>query len=173
MSLPYHGCFFGRTGTGKSWKARVLAAIFMRAGIAVLVLAPPNQLGDWRHCSTFRTSDVGQFVAMARASRRCALFMELSDAGAGKFDLRILKLFTDGRHLAHRCFFIAQRFDQVAPRVREQCGMLWLFKTGPIAARKLAEEFADLGLLAADSLPDRCFIYKEGNAPAYRVDVAA
>ncbi|MFA6287755.1 MAG: hypothetical protein WC661_10270 [Opitutaceae bacterium] len=98
--------------------------------------------------------------------------MELSDAKAEKFDDRIADLFTSGRHLGHRCFFIAQRFSQVQPTIREQCSYLWLFKTGPKAAAYLAEEFADLTLMKSANLPDRCFLFKEGNAPARRVDCA-
>jgi len=167
--MSYHGSFFGRSGTGKTWKARKLAATFRRSGVPVLALTPPNQEAVWVEAN-WATADVDRFVARAMASRGCALFMELSDSGTSKYDDRIERLFTFGRHLGHRCFFVAQRFNQVSPTVREQCAFLWLFKTGPKATATLAEEFADPLLLQAAGLPDRCFMFKEGNAPARRVN---
>ena len=80
-------------------------------------------------------------------------------------------MFTRGRHNGNRFFFVAQRFSQVEPTVREQCSFLWLFKVSESAAKQLSEEFADRAILAATNLPDRSFIFKRGNAPAKRVRV--
>lgn len=169
--MSIHGCFFGRTFTGKSHKAREVAAGFKRARVGVIALVPADQLHAWKDCAHWVTADLDLFCAKVAASKRCAVFCELADAGADKFDDRIRAMFTRGRHDGHRIFFIAQRFSQVEPTVREQCAFLWLFKTAPKAAAVLAEEFADPALLAAAGLPDRSFVFKRGNAPAVRVEV--
>ncbi len=166
-----HGCFFGRSFTGKSWKAQDVAGGFKRASVGVLALAPTAELEAWRRVTHWATDDIDLFCRKVAASRRCAVFAELADSEADKFDPRIRRMFTRGRHDGHRVFFVAQRFSQVEPTVREQCAFLWLFKTSAKAAAVMAEEFADPGLLAATTLPDRSFLFKRGNQPAQRVIV--
>lgn len=169
--MSIHGCFFGRTFTGKTHKAQEVAAGFKRGRVGVLALVPAGEIHKWKECTHWVTDDIDLFCAKVAASRRCAVFIELADADADKFDPRIRAMFTKGRHFGNRFFFVAQRFSQVEPTVREQCAFLWLFKTSIAAAKVLADEFADPLLIAAQNLPDRSFLFKRGNAPAVRVSV--
>lgn len=161
--MSFHGLFLGETGSGKTFKARQLAATFKASGVPVLALVPPGHA--WTEAA-WQTNDVGAFVAKANASRRCALFMEFADADADKFDDGLTRLFTWSRNYGHRAFAICQRHTQVNPTIRDQCRFLWLFRVGAKTAGLLAEEYVEPLLVHAPTLPDYHFFFKKRGTPA-------
>lgn len=161
--MSYHGLFQGETGSGKTYKARQLAATFAEKRVPVLALVPPGHF--WKE-ATWQTHDVGRFTIKANMSRRCALFIEFSDADADKFDEGITRLFTWSRNYGHRCFAICQRHTQINPTIRDQCAFLWLFRVGSKTAGLLAEEYVEPLLAQAPRLPNYHFIFKRRGAPA-------
>jgi hypothetical protein len=164
----YHGIVLGECGSGKSYLcANILAKGFRAAGVGVLAHipggTPPWVFSD--RC----LYDAAAFIELAMRARRCAIFIEMSDAGVSKYDGDFCRLATFSRHLGHRCFFIAQRHTQISPVIRDQCAMLWLFRVGWKTAEVLAEEYVDEALRGAPGLPDRAHFFKERGRPAVRV----
>lgn len=152
-----HGAFIGQTTAGKTYAAQQLGAQFRAAGVGVLVLH--KRLEPWA-CASWQTEDPDRFIAQVKRSRGCAVFMELADAHVGKYDVEFHRLFSEGRHLGHRCFYLSQRAASVHPAIRENCEMLWLFTVTAKGAALWAEDFCDEGLLKASTLPKHWFMYK-------------
>ncbi len=162
--MSFHGLFLGETGSGKTYKARnSLAATFRKQGVGVLAFVPRGH--SWTEAN-WQSSDPDRFIRMVNAARRCAVFVEFSDAKVSKFDDDFTELATWTRNLGHRCFFIAQRHTQVNPTIRDQCRFLWLFRVGFKTADILAEEYVDRSLTAAPNLPDYHYILKKRGVPA-------
>jgi hypothetical protein len=156
-----HACIAGITESGKTHLARALARGFMRSWVKTLVLHKP--LEKWgRDEAAWQTSDPEAFLRMFDAARGCAVFMELADADVSKWDDRFHKAFSRGRHLGHRCHFLAQRAAMVHPAIRENCTAVYLFKSAPKGAQVWAEEFADDQLLKAGetTFPQYHFMHK-------------
>lgn len=154
-----HGCFAGMTASGKTFGAQQVAKGFRRAGVGVLVLAKPGEV--WP-AGTFsrQTWDKDQFLKWVFSARRCACFIEIADADVKKYDERFHKLATEGRHLGHRFYFLAQRAARVHPDIRENCHSLYLFTCGGAGAKVWADEFCDEALLKAATLPQYHFMHK-------------
>lgn len=161
--MSFHGMFLGETGSGKTYKARQLAATFRKSGVAVLSFIPEGH--SWSEAS-WQTSDSERFVAKFNRARSCAVFIEISDAVVAKSDADFVRMFTWGRNLGHRVFAIAQRHTQINATIRDQCRWLWLFRVGFKTADILAEEYVDRTLCAAPSLKDYHFILKKRGIPA-------
>jgi hypothetical protein len=162
--MSYHGAIFGETGSGKTYLAsHKLARAFRAAGVGVLAHVPEGH--HWEAASRVY-HDGEKFIPVVNASRRCAVFVEMSDAVVSRHDEDFTRLATWSRNLGHRCFFIAQRHTQINPTIRDQCGMLWLFRVGRKTASILAEEYVDDALLQASELPDYHYIFKQRGQPA-------
>lgn len=162
--MSYHGLFLGETGSGKTTKAQKLAAGMRRAGIGVLAHIPEG-VPPWPEADRCIYA-AERFIATVNAARRCAVFVEMSDASVSKYNEDFVRLATWARNLGHRCFFIAQRHTQINPTIRDQCGRLWLFRVGAKTADILAEEFVDDALKRAPALGDWHYIFKERGRPA-------
>jgi hypothetical protein len=163
--VSYHGLFLGETGGGKTTKARRLAAAFGAQGIPVLAYVPEG--AAWPEAARV-FHDEARFITTCDAARRCAIFVEMSDAVVSRYNEEFTRLATWYRNLGHRCFFLAQRHTQINPTIRDQCGMLWLFRVGAKTAAILAEEFVDDALLGAPGLGDYHYLFKRRGQPATR-----
>ena len=161
--MAFHGMFLGETGSGKTFKARTVAGEFRAASVPVLSFIPEGH--HWSE-ATRNYHDPERFIAMVNASRRCAVFVEFSDASVEKFDVGFSRLATWSRNLGHRCYFIAQRHTQIAPTIRDQCRFLWLFRVGFKTADILAEEYVDRALTGAPNLKDYHYFLKKRGVPA-------
>jgi hypothetical protein len=162
--MSYHGLGLGETGSGKTTVMQAVAGGFRRAGIGVLAHIPEG-VAPWPQADRC-VYDPARFIELVNASRRCAVFVEMSDASVSKYNEDFIKLATWTRNLGHRCFFIAQRHTQISPTIRDQCGRLWLFRVGVKTADILAEEFVDDALKAAPRLADWHYLFKERGRPA-------
>lgn len=162
--MSYHGLFLGETGSGKTNLAQCVAGGFRRAGLGVLAHIPQG-VPPWAAADRC-IYDAERFIDTVNRARRCAVFVEMSDASVSKYNDDFIKLATWARNLGHRCFFIAQRHTQINPTIRDQCGRLWLFRVGPKTADILAEEFVDDTLRQACALADWHYMFKERGKPA-------
>lgn len=154
-----HAAIVGQTGSGKTYAAQSEAREFIKGDVKTLVLHKPRE--PWpRTAASWQTDDPAKYLAMFWRAKRCACFMELADAGVSKWDTEFHKCFSQGRHEGHRCFFLSQRAATVHPTIRENCSALYLFSVAPAAAKLWAEEFNDLELLKAVTLPPTAFFYK-------------
>jgi hypothetical protein len=162
--MSYHNLALGETGSGKTSLMQEVAGGFRRAGLGVLAHIPAG-VPAWPAASRC-VYEAERFIDLVNRSRRCAVFMEMSDASVSKYNEDFIKLATWSRNLGHRCFFIAQRHTQISPTIRDQCGRLWLFRVGVKTAEILAEEFVDDALKAAPGLANWHYLFKERGQPA-------
>jgi len=161
-----HATIAGMTESGKTFGAQCLAKGLRAEGVNTLVLHKPMEIWP-ASAASWQTDDIERFLPMFECNRGCAVFMELSDAAVSKYDERVHRCFTAGRHLGHRVHFITQRPATVHPAIRENCTALYLFNCATKAAQMWAEEFNDPALLAADRLPQYVFLHKPSRfAPA-------
>lgn len=133
-----HVLILGMTESGKTTKARQLAANYRRQGIGVIVLDP---LRDPQWNADFITDDQDEFLDVFWRSRSCAAFMDEGGESVGRYELAMQKTATRGRHCGHSCHYIAQKATQLAPIVRDQCSYLYLYTSGLTSCKTLAEEF--------------------------------
>jgi hypothetical protein len=167
--MSFHCLTLGSCGTGKTYFNQRLAAGFQKAGMGVLALIPQG-FPPWPEAD--RTLyDPAVFLDTAHKARRCALFIEMSDANISRYDNEFIHLATFSRHLGHRCFFIAQRHTQISATIRDQCGTLFIFRVGAKTAAILAEEFVDPALNDAPTLQGHSYIVKQHGKPATRVNI--
>ena len=138
-----HGLILGMTESGKTSLAKQLIKEFQKKGIHCISLDP---LGDPSFGSDFATNDPAEFESMWKRSRSCACFID--EAGSvGKFSETLREAATKGRHWGHHFYFLSQKATQIEPLVRDQCGVLFLFRTGNQSRKMLSEEFDEPKLL--------------------------
>lgn len=143
------------TESGKTTLAKKLNASFKKQGVGCIVLDPMND-PEWD--ADFQTSSNAQFLATAKASTKCALFIDESGSTVGRYADEMAWCATQSRHWGHRAHFITQRAQQLDPTVRHQCTDLYIFRVSRKDAEILAEEFAQPDLLQAASLGQYEFI---------------
>lgn len=169
-----HGAIIGTTTSGKTFLARQMAREFKAAGVEVIALHKPRE--PWgKDEVTWQTSHVDLFLAKIEERNQINRqriknglqplggfkgFMELSDAAAAKYDERVRKLYTEGRHDGHVFDYLAQRGVQVHPDIRENCERLYLFACLGDAAKEWSKEFNDVEIKKAVNLPRRYFVLK-------------
>lgn len=151
-----HVLILGMTESGKTTKARQLAANYRRQGIGVIVLDP---LKDPQWNADFITDDQEEFLDVFWRSRSCAAFLDEGGESVGRYDLAMQKTATRGRHCGHSCHYIAQKATQLAPIVRDQCSYLYLFRSGMQSCKLLAEEFSQDELLKGAQLRMYSYIF--------------
>lgn len=154
-----HRAIIGMTGSGKTFYAQQTAREFCRARCYTLVLHKPREVWP-ADCATWQTDDPERFRRMFWAAKRCACFIEMADADVDKYDREFHKMFSQGRHEGHRCFYLSQYGPQVHPIIRMNCTSLALFASNKPAAKQWAEEFNDDELMKACNLPPRWFYMK-------------
>lgn len=149
-----HAAIIGMTGSGKTVLAREIARTHRKQGCGVLVL-DPFRSPEWP--ADFITESMTAFLAKAKASRRCALFVE--EAGDFGRTPEFAWLFTQARHWGHVTHYVSQYHSQVPPIVRSNCERLFLFRVSSRSAETWAEDFAqpEIGTLAA-GLPRYHFV---------------
>lgn len=171
-----HGAFIGTTTSGKTFLARQLSKQAKAKGVQTIALHKPRE--PWAKDEVdWQTSHVSVFLNYIQERNQINqqrikdglaplggfwASMELSDAAAAKYDERVRKLFTEGRHDGHVFNYLAQRGVQVHPDIRENCIRLYLFACLGEAAKVWSKEFNDDNLKKAVNLPSRYFMLKEG-----------
>lgn len=162
-----HVAIVGPTMCGKSTLGASLASAFLAAGVNVLVCDP--LASDWP--CTWQTTNRADFIAAAKQSRRCALFIDEAGQTISR-DPDAEWLFTTARHWGHVTHVMSQGGTQLTPTMRGQCSRLFLFGCTPRVSEMWAEEFNEPGLLAAPSLPRFEFLFKERFQPLRRQKLA-
>lgn len=133
-----HVLIIGMTESGKTTLARGLAKRYRAAGIGTLVLDP---LRDPKWQADYMTDDGEDFLRTFWLSRSCAAFLDEGGESVGRYDKAMQMTATRGRHCGHSCHYIAQRVQQLAPIVRDQCTHLFLFCSSAKDGALLADEF--------------------------------
>lgn len=144
-----HSLIIGTTESGKTTLAKSLARQYRAKGIKIIVLDP---LRDPEWPADYMARTLEDFLRVAKASRRCALFVDESGRALGKYNVEAEWTTTMARHWGHASHIIAQRAEQVAPTVRGQCGQAFIFRVSSDDAKSMANEYADATLRGACSL---------------------
>jgi len=152
-----HSLIVGISDSGKSTAAHMLAADYLRHKVGVLVLDPHQQ--KWPCTRMF--TDPLLFLAAAKASRRCALFIEEAGEciGRGKHAREMQWITTGARKWGHSTYLIAQRAQQIELTIRAQCTRGYIFRQSEDDAKALCGTFADKRLMEATQLQEYEFLY--------------
>lgn len=163
-----HDAFVGPTGCGKSALAKEKARAGLAAGFRVLVCDPLND--EWP--CTWQTTSLEEFVAVAKQSRRCLLFVDEAGQSINR-DKGAEWLFATARHWGHKTHVLSQGGTQMTPLMRGQISTLCLFGCTPGVAGLWAEEFNEPRLLAAadQTFPRFQFLFKRRFEPLRRLVV--
>jgi DNA helicase HerA-like ATPase len=132
-----HNLVLGMTESGKSELVKRIIKEARSRGIKTIVLDPMHDPG---FNADFQTDNPVEFENIWKISRSCFCFVDETGA-VGKFSESIREAATRGRHRGHSFFFLAQKATQIEPLVRDQCGGLFLFRSGLQSRKILAEEF--------------------------------
>jgi len=166
-----HALLVGMTTSGKTICARRIAAAYLAKGISVLV--HDKFAADWgQHRYQWHpggeikplclvTEDDQEFLWWVANARGCAVFVDeapelCSNTKRGE---PFQKLATQGRHLGHRCHFIAQGPKQIAHQIRANCTDIFAFNLKAPEALKLYQETGEQWALDTRVLPKGYFYF--------------
>lgn len=151
-----HAGIFGPTLCGKTTLAFLLAQQFEASGVRCLALDPYD--APWP--VTWKTRKIDAFIAKAKDSRSCALFVD----EAGQLDLRDPDhewLLTGARHWGHVTHIIGQSGVQLSPLGRSSITRLFLFRSTEETAEYWRTAFVDDRIRGATTLARFQFIYAQ------------
>ncbi len=163
-----HALTIGRTLSGKTLLNKILCSDFRSREIERLVLDP---MADDGWDTDYRFRDADRFLAVAKDSRECALFIDESGSAVGHHNPVMDWLTTQSRHWGHRTFLICQRAQQLSPTLRTQCSLGYIFRVAPSDAKILSEEFCSKAILEAPDLQQFEFLYCNGFSPVRKMRV--
>lgn len=155
-----HAGIYGPTLCGKTTLGKELCADFEARGYHTLVCHPWDR--NWP--CTWWTNNLEQFIAKAKDSRSCALFI---DEG-GQVQLRDAEcewLVTGARNWGHVTHLMGNATRQITPTMRDNLSRLFLFKCGKEAAKKWYEVFAEEDIKQAVTLEKYQFLQIESFQP--------
>lgn len=155
-----HAAIIGPTLFGKSFASKCLARDFEAKGRKCLVLDPFGT--KWN--VSFQCRNIDNFIAMAKKSRNCSLFVD----EAGQLDLRNPEhdwLLTGARHWGHVTHIIGQSGVYLSPVQRAQISRLFLFRTTEETARFWYSVFCDKDVYKSLSLTKYQFLHCVLGAP--------
>jgi hypothetical protein len=152
----------GVSGFGKSHLAHAIAESYQDQDVNVLVCDPHGE----RWPADYQTTDPFKLLALAKRSKRCAIFLEEAGEciGRGK-QAREMQWFTTGsRKWGHSIYLIAQRATMIELSIRAQCTAAYVFRQCRDDAEELARQFAEPELERAATLPKYQFLYIESGS---------
>jgi DNA helicase HerA-like ATPase len=144
VDVPAHCIYAGVTQTGKTTLARLHARLLSENGYDVCVYDPVHTAtagGDWpSNAQVF--DNQAQFIAYVKSAQDVFVFV---DESADVFSLSQTEnhwLLRRGRHQGLYVRLIVQRPKMIAPNVRTQCAVAYVFR---MARDDATELFADFG----------------------------
>lgn len=152
----------GVSGFGKSYLAHALCESYQDQDVRTLVCDPHGE----RWPADYQTTDPMRLLAVAKQSKRCAIFLEEAGEAIGRGKrARDMAWFTTGsRKWGHAVYLIAQRAKMIELSIRSQCTAAYIFRQCQDDAEELARQFAEPGLLRAATLPKYQFLYIESGS---------
>jgi len=156
-----HHMVTGKTGTGKTFLLKEMAKDWIERKRPVLVYDP----GFSRWPCSEQYANIDRFYRRVKETRDCACFIDEAGTALGRFAGDKNFFASQGRHLQHRFYFIAQRYNMVDINTRTQCQTVITFRIGQRDANLLSEETACNGFKDAPNLPLYTFMLSdpEGN----------
>lgn len=162
-----HRLIVGVTGCGKSTLAKIIAWEHRRAGDNVFV-CDPWQASDW-HCdaSIPKVDDAIEFLFQQK--RGGAVIFD--EAGLAEAFMRLdenNRIVAAARHYGYAIYFLAQRYIQVPPKLRDNITTIYVFRQPPIVAKEMAKQWYSPGdpILKTPNLKRFEFLKLAGWKPA-------
>lgn len=155
-----HVLILGGTDAGKSTAAKKLSANFLRHRVNVLVLDPHGT--KWPGVpDEYQFRDPYKFLAVAKRSQRCALFVDEAGEciGRGRQARDMQWLTTGARKWGHKTHVMAQEAQMILPVIRKQCSVGLIFRQSEGNARLLVDDFADERLMGITTLGQFEFLH--------------
>lgn len=151
-----HVGIFGPGLSGKTTLAKSLSRHYWRlSGVKSIVLDPHRE--DWGS-QAFVTDSERVFLAMVRAERGCAVWIEEASQTI-KRDAEKKPLFTSIRHRGHRMHVVGHSGASLLPEMREQLQTLYLFRQSPGVLEVWAELLSDDRIYQAAKLRQYEFLW--------------
>jgi hypothetical protein len=167
MSID-HCLYVGATMTGKTTLARLRAREVAKTGRAVVIYDPVGTAtagGDWPQGSNVLAfDDFERFMRWVHRNGDADLFIDEAGDHFGVSDKENHWLLRRGRHYGYAVHLISQRPKMLAPNVRTQCSVAYIFR---VAHEDLRELAADLGHDAPETTLDKGdFLVLRSDSPA-------
>lgn len=154
-----HVGIFGPSLCGKSTVAMWLIVMYWRLYGVRSIVCDPNPKQKWPDCAlVFR--DPEKFWAFMWANRGLAVFVDEAGGTVARNN-DLTGVFTRGRQNDHCIHIMGHRMTNLLPEQRDQLGSLFLFSQSPSATKLWVDEWADVRMSAALSLPAYEFIWCE------------
>ena len=164
-----HTLIIGMTESGKTTLGKKMVAHYRARGVASAVLDPLSDPG-WQ--ADYVTKNRQEFLTTVKQSRSLAVFVDEAGESVGQYEYEMHWLATRGRHYGHACHFLAQRAQQIAKTVRDQCSVAYIFACSRSDAKMLADEYNDEVLAQCNRLKKGEFfrVGRFDEAKKYRID---
>ena len=144
-----HVLIIGTTGSGKTSLATLLASKY--ATKACVIVYDPFLDKRWPAGENVEVlSDWEKFQAVVRANNGSVVFIDESAETVSHAQRKSWWLATQSRHFGCVVHFIAQRYQQLPPTVRDQCSEIFVFRLSRRDAELASEEFCTDELLEAE-----------------------
>lgn len=130
--MSAHSLIIGQTLSGKSYFCNQLARAAVAAGKTVQIIDPTGSFGEEFDALDAFCDDVDELL-----DEPSHVFLDEASAYLDVGHRKNHRVLTKGRHNGWRVYVICQRFNSVAPIVRDQCGEIFIFNVSREAAKEL------------------------------------
>lgn len=134
-----HRLIVGATGCGKSTLAKIIAWEHYRAGDNVFICDPWQS--SW-HCHALIPDPDAAVDFLFQEKRGGAVIFD--EAGLAEAFMRLdenNRIVAAARHYGYAIYFLAQRFIQVPPKLRDNITTIYVFQQPPVAAKDMARQW--------------------------------
>ena len=140
-----HTLICGVTMSGKTTLARHIAQSLDKKDQAVVVYDPlgtPTENTGWGEKARIFASkdDFLEFLSSTECGK-CHIFIDEAADIFSQSDSENFWLATRGRHYGYQLYLIAQRPKMIAPTVRTQCGLCYMFRLSKDDAKEICADF--------------------------------
>ena len=163
-----HGSIYGRSYTGKTYVAQMIAKKCRSLGYPVAVF-DPHFFGETDWQCDYITANKKDFVEFFYT--HIGYLCIIDEAGAN-FNAKDVRMCSQGRHWGHTVFLLSQRAQQVDKTMRDQCDSFGLiFRQDVDDSKALSRQFIYDDVATANELENRhCFLVNGNDKRLIKTD---